>query len=131
MGRDQPGDRRRNLSGGQNLIRPGRSQCRGRHSIDDGARAILHDGAAARAAMPYLQDALAKNAVIDLKPFAADARAKIAAAAADFRQVAPGVSVDTAVTDLRLTGIEFDSKTLRIVTETQGTAKVTVTELPK
>jgi hypothetical protein len=88
-------------------------------------------GAAARAAMPYLQDALAKNAVIDLKPFAADARAKIAAAAADFRQLTPGVSVDTAVTDLRLTGIEFDSKTLRIVTETQGTAKVTVTELPK
>ncbi len=88
-------------------------------------------GAAARAAVPYLQDALAKNAVIDLKPFAADARAKIAAAAADFRQVTPGVSVDTAITDLRLIGIEFNSKTLRVITETQGTAKVAVTELPK
>jgi hypothetical protein len=88
-------------------------------------------GAAARAAMPYLQDALAKNAVIDLKPFAADARAKIAAAAADFRQVTPGVSVDTSINDLRLIGIDFDSNTLRIITEAQGTAKVAVTELPK
>ncbi|MBV9558835.1 MAG: DUF4403 family protein [Pseudolabrys sp.] len=88
-------------------------------------------GAAARAAVPYLQDALAKNAVIDLKPFAADARAKIALAAADFRQVTPGVSVDTAITDLRLIGIEFDSRTMRVVTEAQGTAKVAVTELPK
>ena len=88
-------------------------------------------GAAARAAMPYLQDALAKNAVIDLKPFAADARAKISTAIADFRQVTQGVTVDTAVSDLRLIGIEFDSKTLRIITEAQGTAKVTVTELPK
>ena len=31
-------------------------------------------GAAARAAMPYLQAALQKNAVVDLKPFAANAR---------------------------------------------------------
>ena len=31
-------------------------------------------GAAARAAMPYLQKALADKAVIDLKPFAADAQ---------------------------------------------------------
>ena len=31
-------------------------------------------GAASRAAMPYLQAALQKNAVIDLKPFAANAR---------------------------------------------------------
>jgi hypothetical protein len=88
-------------------------------------------GAAARAAVPYLQDALADNAVVDLKPFTADARAKIAAAIADFREVTPGVSVDTTIDDLRLTGIEFDSKTLRIVTEAQGTAKVTVTQLPK
>ncbi|MBV8792620.1 MAG: DUF4403 family protein, partial [Pseudolabrys sp.] len=88
-------------------------------------------GAAARAAIPHLQEALAKNAAIDLKPFAADARAKIAAATADFREVTQGVTVDTAITDLRLLGIEFDSKTLRVVTEAQGTAKVAVTELPK
>jgi hypothetical protein len=88
-------------------------------------------GAAARAAMPYVQDALAENAVIDLKPFAADARAKIGEALADFRQVTTGVRVDTAVDDLRLVGIAFDSKTLRIITEADGRAAVFVTELPR
>jgi hypothetical protein len=88
-------------------------------------------GAAARAAMPYVQDALAENAVIDLKPFTADARAKISEALADFRQVTTGVRVDTAVDDLRLVGIAFDSKTLRIITEANGRASVVVTELPR
>jgi len=87
-------------------------------------------GAAARAAMPYLQDALAENAVIDLKPFAADAKQKISAAIADFRQQTEGVRVDAAVTDLRLVGIEFDSKTLRVIAESTGTVKVTVSQLP-
>ena len=88
-------------------------------------------GAAARAAMPYIQDSLAENAVIDLKPFAADARGKIAEALADFRQVSPGVRVDTAVDQLRLVGIAFDSKTLRIIGEAEGRASVAVTELPR
>ncbi|MGI8525661.1 MAG: DUF4403 family protein, partial [Pseudolabrys sp.] len=88
-------------------------------------------GAAARAAVPKLKKALADNAVADLKPFTTNAQAKISAAITEFHQVTPGVSVDTAINDLRLIGIEFDSRTLRIVTETQGTAKVTVTELPK
>ena len=43
-------------------------------------------GAAARAAVPYLQKALAEKAVLDLKPFAADAKKKIAAALADFQK---------------------------------------------
>ena len=43
-------------------------------------------GSAARAAMPYLQQALADNAVLDLKPFAADAKTKITAALANFRK---------------------------------------------
>jgi hypothetical protein len=81
--------------------------------------------------MPYVQDALAENAVIDLKPFTADARAKISEALADFRQVTTGVRVDTAVDDLRLVGIAFDSKTLRIITEANGRASVVVTELPR
>jgi hypothetical protein len=87
-------------------------------------------GAAARAAMPYLQQALADNAVIDLKPFAADALKKIDAALGDFTKVADGVRVDASVNALRLTGIEFDSKTLRIVAEADGTARATVTRLP-
>jgi uncharacterized protein DUF4403 len=88
-------------------------------------------GAAARAGMPYLQRSIAKNAVIDLKPFAADALAKIGAALAEFQQDANGVKVDATVQDLRLTGIEFDSGTLRIVAEAAGSAKVAVSELPK
>ena len=88
-------------------------------------------GAAARAAMPYLQQALADNAVIDLKPFAADAQKKIAAALADFQQDSKGVRVDAEIRDLRLTGIEFDSTMLRVIAEADGNARVAVSELPK
>lgn len=87
-------------------------------------------GAAARAAIPYVQDALAESAVIDLKPFTADARSKIDAALGDFREVAPGVRAESAIDELRLVGIAFDSKTLRIITEATGRASVAVTELP-
>jgi hypothetical protein len=88
-------------------------------------------GAAARAGMPYLQRSIAKNAVIDLKPFAADALVKIGRALAEFQQNTNGVKVDAAVQDLRLTGIEFDSDTLRVIAEAAGNAKVAVSELPK
>jgi hypothetical protein len=88
-------------------------------------------GTAARAAMPYVQKALADKAVIDLKPFANDARTKIAAALTEFQHVGNGVRVDAAVNGLRLTGIEFDTKTLRVIAEATGTVKVAVTQLPK
>jgi len=88
-------------------------------------------GAAARAGMPYLQKALADKAVVVLKPFAADARTKIGAALADFQQNSEGVQVEAAVQDLRLTGIEFDSNTLRVIAEADGTAKVAISELPR
>jgi hypothetical protein len=87
-------------------------------------------GAAARAAVPYLEAALAENAVIDLNPFATTARNSIEAAIADFRKSADGVRVDAAVRALRLVGIEFDAKTLRVIAEADGTAKVAVTALP-
>jgi hypothetical protein len=88
-------------------------------------------GTAARAAMPYVQKALADKAVIDLKPFANDAKTKIAAALTEFQQAGNGVRVDTAVNGLRLTGIEFDTKTLRVTAEANGTVKVAVSQLPK
>jgi Domain of unknown function (DUF4403) len=87
-------------------------------------------GAAARAAVPYLEAALAENAVVDLLPFAASARKSIEAAIADFRKGADGVRVDAAVTNLRLVGIEFDAKTLRIIAEADGTVRVAVSKLP-
>jgi hypothetical protein len=95
----------------------------------DAAFGLLNS--AARAATPYLQQALADNAKIDLKPFAADALAKINVALTDFQKDSSGVKVEAAVGDLRLTGINFDANTLRVIAEAAGTAKVAVTELPK
>jgi hypothetical protein len=87
-------------------------------------------GAAAKAAMPYLQQALADKAVIDLKPFAADALKKVGTTLKDFQKNENGVQVDAAVDQLRLTGIAFDSTTLRVIAEADGTAKIAVTKLP-
>ena len=95
--------------------------------LSDAAFGLL--GAASRAAIPYLQKALADNAVVDLKPFTANAQQSIQAAIADFRAPVDGVEVEAAVNGLRLIGIEFDSKTLRVVTEAQGTARSIVRKI--
>jgi Domain of unknown function (DUF4403) len=87
-------------------------------------------GAAARAAMPHLQRALAEKATIDLKPFATNARQKIAAAISEFQKNEDGVRVAAEVTALRLSDIAFDSKTLRVIAEAEGAINVTVTTLP-
>jgi hypothetical protein len=87
-------------------------------------------GAAARAAVPYLEKTLADNAVVDLLPLAANARKSIEASLSAFRKNADGVRVDAAITNLRLVGIEFDAKTLRVIAEADGTVKVAVTALP-
>jgi hypothetical protein len=87
-------------------------------------------GAAARAAVPYLQRAIAERGTVDLKPIAAGARKSIETAVAQFRGAGDGVQVDASVTDLRVVGIAFDAKTLRVVAEADGAAKVAVTKLP-
>jgi hypothetical protein len=87
-------------------------------------------GTAARAAIPYLQQALADAAVLDLKPFLADAKKSIGKVLAEQRDAGNGVTVDAAVQDLELAGIDFDSNTLRLVAEARGTASVAVTHLP-
>jgi hypothetical protein len=87
-------------------------------------------GTAARAALPYVKDALADAARIDLKPFAENARNSIEKAIADFRKNEQGVQVEASVTALRLAGIEYDAKTLRIIAEAEGTAKVAISQLP-
>ncbi len=87
-------------------------------------------GAAARAAMPHLQKALADKATIDLKPFATNAQKKIAAAISDFQKNEDGVRVAAEITSLRLADIAFDSRTLRVIAEAQGTINVFVTALP-
>jgi hypothetical protein len=87
-------------------------------------------GAAARAAMPYLQQALAEKASIDLKPFASNAREKIAAVIADFQKNGDGVRIRAEITGLKLTDIAFDSKTLRVIAEAAGAVNVEVKTLP-
>jgi hypothetical protein len=88
-------------------------------------------GSAARAAIPNLEQALAANSVLNLKPYADDAKAKIGLALADFQMNSSAVRVEATVQNVRLTGIEFDSNMLRVITEAAGTAKVTVNDLPK
>lgn len=85
--------------------------------------------AAAQAAIPYVQLSLAQQAVVDLKPIAANARKSIEAAIADFQKQADGVKAETAVTGVRLTGIEFDARTLRVIAEVDGTVRAAVTRL--
>ncbi len=87
-------------------------------------------GTAARAAVPYLQKALADKAVVDLKPFASNAQKRIAAVIADFQKNEDGVRVAAEITALRLAGIAFDSKTLRVIAEASGAINVSVTALP-
>jgi hypothetical protein len=86
-------------------------------------------GVAAREAVPHLQQALADKAVLDLKSFAANAQTKIAAAIADYQQNEDGVRVSAEINSLRLAYIDFDSKTLRVIAEAQGTLSVAVTKL--
>jgi hypothetical protein len=87
-------------------------------------------GAAAQAAAPYLQTMLADKAVIDLKPFAADAKARIATAVAGFVAQGNGLSANLAINDLRLTSIAYDANTLRVITNATGSVNVAVSSLP-
>jgi hypothetical protein len=88
-------------------------------------------GTAARAVVPHLQQAIYQKATIDLKPFAKNARAKIAQAISDFQKDENGVHVDAEITNLRLADIAFDSKTLRVIAEAAGEINVSVTKLPE
>jgi hypothetical protein len=87
-------------------------------------------GAAARAAMPHLQRALAEKLIVDLKPFAGNAQKKIAAVIADFQKNEDGVRVTAEITSIRLADITFDSKTLRVIVEAEGAMNAYVSALP-
>jgi hypothetical protein len=65
--------------------------------------------------------------VLDLKPFAANAQKKIADAIADYQKNEDGLRVAAEISSLRLAYIDFDSKTLRVIAEAQGTLNVNVT----
>jgi Domain of unknown function (DUF4403) len=86
-------------------------------------------GAAAQAAVPYLQSTLTDKAVIDLKPFATSAKQQLAAAVGSLARQAPGLSASATVNDLRLTGIAYDNKTLRIIANATGVVNVAISSL--
>ena len=87
-------------------------------------------GATARAVMPHLQKALAEKATIDLKPFASNTQKKIAELISDFQKNENGVRVAAEITSLRLAEMAFDSKTLRVIAEAQGSINVSIATLP-
>ena len=87
-------------------------------------------GAAARAAVPYVQKTLEEQAVVDLKPMASTARKSIETAIADFQKTSDGMMVDATVTGVRLAAIEYDAKTLRVTAEVDANARVALTKLP-
>ncbi len=86
-------------------------------------------GDAAQAAVPYLQKTLAEQAVIDLKPLAADAKKRIAAAVTNLTSQNAGLSANVTVNDLRLTGIAYDNNTLRIIADAKGGVTVAISSL--
>jgi len=86
-------------------------------------------GAAAQAAAPLLQKTLADEAVIDLKPFAAAAKQRIGTAVGALAAESPGLSANVTVNDLRLAGIAYDDKTLRVVANAYGTVNVAISSL--
>jgi hypothetical protein len=87
-------------------------------------------GTAVKMATPYLKTALEKNAVIDLKPTLANARRSIDKALTDFRLQNDDIKVDATMTGLRLVGLEFDSRIVRITAEADGIARVALSKLP-
>jgi hypothetical protein len=87
-------------------------------------------GAAAKLAVPALQNALARHAVFDLRPALATARKGIERSLTDFRRLGDGIRTDAQITGLRLVGVEFDQQTVRVTAELDGIARVAVTQLP-
>jgi hypothetical protein len=86
-------------------------------------------GAAAQATVPYLQKLLAEKAVVDLKPLAADAKTRLAAAVGTLAGQAPGLSAKATINDLRLTGIAYDANTLRVIADAKGSVNVAISSL--
>lgn len=86
--------------------------------------------AAASAAIPYFINLLSERAQIDLKPFAADAKARIEAAAKQAQSSRTDVKITIAIDSLALQEIAFDATTLRVVAETRGQAGLSILSLP-
>jgi integrase len=91
--------------------------------------AFLRSSAIPRA-KPYLIKALTEKATIDLGTFVENAQRKIGSAISDLRHNQDGVRVAAEITAIRLADIAFDSKTLRVIAEAEGTISMYITALP-
>ncbi|MGA7804195.1 DUF4403 family protein, partial [Bradyrhizobium sp.] len=87
--------------------------------------------AAAHVIIPQLERAFTDKATVDLKPLAADAQSKLAAVITDFQKSEDGVRVEAVITSINLADIAFDSHTLRVIAQAQGTLNARVTKLPQ
>jgi hypothetical protein len=87
-------------------------------------------GAAARAAVPSLQEALLHKTSVDLKPFASNAREKIGKAIAELQKSDDGVKVDANINNISMSEIAFDAKTLRVIVAAEGAISATITKVP-
>ena len=67
--------------------------------------------------------------MVDLKPFATNAQKKVAAAISDFQKNEDGVRIAAEITSVELAYIAFDSKTLRVIAEAEGSLNVFITAL--
>jgi hypothetical protein len=86
-------------------------------------------GAAARAALPYLERGVIERAMLDLGPLIANARKSIEAAIADFDRRESNVRIDARINELRLTGLTFDANTLRVIAEANGSVTASLSTL--
>lgn len=86
-------------------------------------------GEAARAAVPYLQKAIAERAVFDLKPESSNVQRRIGAVIASYQRNEDGLRISSEISSLRLTDVAFDSSMLRVTAEANGILEVTITKL--
>jgi hypothetical protein len=80
--------------------------------------------------VPHLQRALLQKMTVDLKPFASNAREKLAEAIAGLQKNDDGVKVEADINAIRLSDIAYDAMTLRVIAEAQGAISATVNKLP-
>ncbi|ACF02582.1 DUF4403 family protein [Rhodopseudomonas palustris] len=93
-------------------------------------------GDTARAAVPYLEKAIADKAVIDLKPESTNIQRRVGNMIATYQRNEDGLRISSEISSLRLSDLVFDSNMLRITAEANGILEVKVTrlkppELPK
>ncbi|MCL2715408.1 MAG: DUF4403 family protein [Alphaproteobacteria bacterium] len=81
---------------------------------------------AAQMVTTYLQQTLAQQAVLDLKPFAASAKESITHTIATYRRNDGDLRVDASIDSLVLSDIAFDDKILRVTVDAGANLAVTI-----